>query len=260
MVIAWAWKIAGLGGLWSMLPLPMLAIIQLAKVQLPSQARCLDPTEVAFAKGFYAGSLSYDDIYVSDGIGADNRPITIAVPVGSRWVVVLNMGSNAFHTPISVHSTSDQQATLIHELAHAWQSQHHPDNPMKFMWNCAMSQAEAAALTAASNKWVQAGGQIGGIWLPNVGEADAYSYVTGMPFTKYGGEQIAQQVEASNFYPTRLNRGSDLHDAKKILDRMKAIPPGRDPQNVDGLSTTKFALKSDAKVVWHDGHGLPVYP
>jgi hypothetical protein len=44
-------------------------------------------------------------------------------------------------------------ATLVHELAHAWQSQHHPDNPMKFMWNCTMSQAEAAIVKASSNKW-----------------------------------------------------------------------------------------------------------
>lgn len=241
------------------LPLAVQGILQLVKVRLPSQARCLDPTEVAYARGFYADSLVYDDIYVSDAHGADKRPVTIALPTGSRWIVVLNVGPTGFST----QTQSSMPATLIHELAHAWQSQHHPVQPMKFMWNCAMSQVEAAALTATDNKWVRMGLDIGGIPNPNpyMGEADAYAYIPGKPHRNYGGEQIAQQVEDSSFYPTRLNRGGDLAAARAILNRMKTVPRGAsDSENISSLNSTKVAFEKSPGVVWHDQRGLPVYP
>lgn len=237
----------------------VLAILQLVKVRLPTQARCLDPTEVAYARNFYSDSLAYEDIYVSDGHGADNRPVTIALPTDSRWIVVLNMGPTDFRSPLS------HKDVLIHELAHAWQSQHHPEEPMKFMWNCSMSQVEAATLTAVaaaySNRWSRLGLDGLGLPDPNLGEADAYAYIPGKPHRDYGGEQIAQQVEDSVFYPTRLNRGVDLASAQAILNRMKNVPRGaRDSENVSSLSSTKVALKDSPGVVWHDQWGLPVYP
>jgi len=199
------------------LPLPVLALLDLAKVRLPSQARCLDPTEVTFARAYYSDSLNYDDIYMTEGLGAQSRPVTIALPTGSRWIVVLNMGPRAFQNPLA---TNEIKATLIHELAHAWQSQHYPANPMKFMWNCAMSQAEAELVSVSSNRWVQIGGKIGGIPLPSE-EADAYAYVTGKPYYQYGGEQIAQQIEDAYFYATRL-----LYSDLALQRSESSQPPG----------------------------------
>lgn len=60
---------------------------------------------------------------------------------------------------------------FIHELTHAWQSQHHP-NPFQFMMNSVASQA----LAAATGK-------------------DAYKYTAGKSFGLYAAEQIAEQVE-----------------------------------------------------------------
>jgi hypothetical protein len=130
---------------------------------------------------------------------------------------------------------------------------------MKFMWNCAMSQAEAELVSASSKRWVQIGGRIVlGPGMPPPLEADAYAYVTGKPFFQYGGEQIAQQIEDAYFYAARLLY-SDSAAAQRILTRMKAIPPGPDPDNIAGLSSTKYALKSERNVVWHDDYGQPVY-
>jgi hypothetical protein len=117
--------------------------------RLPEHARCLDPSaEVAYAKGIYGNSLAYDDIYVSDGVGASNRPFTLALPYSGGWIVVLNLG------PSLVSKPGSDKSTLIHELAHAWQSQHHYD-PSEFMMNCVKSQAAAA--TTASRPMVQVG-------------------------------------------------------------------------------------------------------
>lgn len=215
------------------------------RVQLPTHARCLDATEVTQAKQTYAESLVYDDIYVSDAMGAGDREFTVALRAGSRWIVALNLGPSAYRVPN--FSTS----ALIHELAHAWQSQHH-DVPWQFMVNCMQSQVEAAAATAVSkmnsNRWVRLGGGLaGGGSVPdlNLGEASAYAYVPGKFFHEYGGEQIAQQVQDT------LRGG--VATAMVTRDRMKSIPARAvDPENVRGLSTTKFEFENTPRVVWPD--------
>jgi hypothetical protein len=209
--------------------------------------------EVAYAKGIYGNSLAYDDIYVSDGVGASNRPFTLALPYSGGWIVVLNLGPSLFSKPGS------DKSTLIHELAHAWQSQHHAD-PSQFMMNCVKSQAAAAAATTASRPMVQVGLEIISPALPYAfgGPASAYAYVPGQPFGNYGGEQIAQQVE-DFFFPPRLAAPphvmSPSAKAKlmSVRSHMIALPPGKsDPENVRGLNSIHFAYKAEPNVVWHD--------
>lgn len=225
------------------MPDALQRVISLFRIGIPTRARCLDRAEVTQARAIYGESLAYDDIYVSDGVGASNRPFTVALNVNRRWIVALSMGASAFRVP------NASPSTLIHELAHAWQSQHH-DNPIQFMVNCLQSQVEAAAATVASkvnsNKWVRIGGGLGGGGMPpdfNLGEASAYAYIPGKFFHEYGGEQVAQQVEDT------MSGGTA--GAMVTRDRMKSIPARAvDPDNVKGLSTTKYEFENTPRVVW----------
>ena len=233
------------------LPPTVLAIFELAKVTIPKSARCLSAEEVTTAKAYYANSLDYDRIYISDGLGASNRPVTVALPVDGRWIVVLNVGPYAYANP----NASSQKATLIHELAHAWQSQHHPKEPMRFMMNCALCQAAAAAATAAaainSNRWVRLATP--GVPDLQLGPADAYSYVPGKPFGDYGGEQIAQQVEDLVVFPRPLSP-VEISRIAVIPAYMASVPAGvESAENVRSLSRLdRYAHKSFPGVVWHD--------
>jgi hypothetical protein len=237
------------------LPPSVQVVLAQARVQLPDAARCLDPAEVRTAQTIYGSSLDYSDIYISNAIGVDGRPFTVALPLGTGWIIVLNLGPRAFRSPNS------DKVTMIHELAHAWQSQHH-SIPWRFMINCLESQLAAASATtlaaANSNRWVRLAGSLGGGSVPDLqlGPADAYSYVPGHPFGDYGGEQIAQQVE-DFFNPpgppwSRLLNGVERGQIAVIANQMKSVPARtRFPENERSLSTVKYVHKSFPGVVWH---------
>lgn len=229
----------------------VLLLLQQIGFRAPSQARRLDASEVTEARQTYGDSLVYDAIYVSDGIGASGRPFTMALPTAGgvaaaagagrhSWIVVLNLGPSAFQTP------NLNKFTLIHELAHAWQSQHHPQ-PWQFMVNCVKSQAAAEVATAANHPLASLASPIPGVLQVlkgNRGDASAYAYLPGKSFGDYGGEQIAQQVEDT------LSGGSA--GALIIRDRMRSIPAGRrDPENIRSLSTVRYEYKNTPYVVWH---------
>ncbi len=132
-------------------------------IRLPSGVRLLDPTEEAIARPVYGSSLNYGAIYLSDALGGRGRPFTTYVPLLGGTMI--NIGPSAYATPGS------DPNLLIHEIAHSWQSQHHPQ-PAQFMANSVASQAAAEA--------------VGG---------DSYCYIPGKWFGSYGAEQIAQQIE-----------------------------------------------------------------
>jgi hypothetical protein len=241
------------------LPFTVLAALSLANVKLPSTARCLDSTEAEYARTIYGESLDYDRIYVSDGVGADNRPVTIAVPLDGDddWIVILNLGPWTYSHPLS---GSDAKPTLIHELAHAWQSQHHSD-PIQFMINCAKSQAAAAAASTVvkANDNPIADAVAPGIARPiaSLGPADAYSYVPGKFFGDYGGEQIAQQVEDVVKAPSppkcRYLTGTEKTSIGTIANYMKSASRGQVvAENVRSLSSVKYVHQSYDGVVWHE--------
>jgi hypothetical protein len=218
----------------------------------PVYARCLDPIEVTYAQSVYGASLAYDDIYISAVAGLSDRPFTTAIKLGGvRWVVVLNVGPGLFSRPNS------DKSTLIHELAHAWQSQHHSD-PEQYMINCVESQALAAAITVQANAAYKAGAAILGVPNIDIGPASAYAYVPGQAFGQYGGEQIAQQVEDYNFPPLLKAPPYSMNASVKaqlgsIVTYMNSRPPGVvDAGNVLGLSATHVGLEITPNVVWHD--------
>ena len=143
-----------------------------AGIVLPTTARFLDPAEQSVAMTEYRGSLDFTKILITDGLGFAGAKFTVAVQLSTGWHVAMNMGSLRCWAPAPF------SASLIHELAHAWQSQHHATDPTAFMANSVKCQAKGIALSKVTGKTYS-----------------AYAYVPGKAFGDYGSEQIAQQVQ-----------------------------------------------------------------
>lgn len=227
----------------SPIAIPMIRVFANLPIVVSFHARCLDPSaELPLAKSVYGGSLNYDDIYVSSLSGTDNRPFTIAVQVSGRWVVVLNLG-RLYENP------GADPSTLVHELAHAWQSQHH-SNPQRFMINSVESQALESVSEAANSTTGRIVGVVVGAPPVIPAGAGSYAYVPGKPFGTYGAEQIAQQVE--DFFFGRP--GFDASVRPKLLpiwQHMLATGRGAvDAENVRGLSSPHVEFRGDPGVVW----------
>ena len=173
-------------------------------IRLPSGLRKLDSaTEEPAARSVYGGSLNYGDIYISDALGGGGRPFTTYVPIVGT---VINAGPALYKTPGSSPSL------LTHELAHCWQSQHHSD-PTQFMLNSLASQAAAEAIG---------------------GGASAYCYVPGKPFSQYGAEQIAQQVE---------------NGVSAIISHISSVSAGAiDAANIASLSVPRWETRGSPGV------------
>ncbi len=219
-------------------------LLRAMDISLPSQARCLSQAERAIADPVYGGSLDYEDIYVSDGIGLSQRPFTTAIPTSAtKWIVILNLGANAFQSGAA-------KDNLIHELAHAWQSQHHPIS-WQYMYNCVQSQVAAVAATALADLNSSRPMRLANPLIPDLklGPASAYAYVPGKPFGEYGGEQIAQQIEDYYFAPISSTIKTQI---KKFVDHIQSLPArAPDPDNIQSLSKIRYAHKSFPNVVWH---------
>ena len=229
-----------------------------AGVVLPTTARFLDPAEQAEARKVYGGSLDFTKILITDGLGAGGRKFTLAVKLASGgWHVVIMMGDVlcwANPTPCGLSTTCCWRSVdLIHELAHAWQSQHHgPDptlpsfvkGPTAFMWNSVKCQAKAEAPTAASK-------------LSGANKRyDAYAYTNPGPpgnlgFDKYQSEQIAQQVQhhyQDMLFGKNMPRNCRPRNPNAIVltTIRRPAPNAPVPENVASL-----------KVVWAHELGAP---
>jgi len=136
---------------------------------LPTTIRSLTPPEIATLSGTFGTSINYSFVLVSDALGLNGRAFTVASAT-SPAIQVINWGP------------SPPTNTMIHEMAHVWQSQHHTQ-PTAFMACAVANQAAAAAAQAAASA------------LGLTTKFSAYGYVPGRPFAGYGAEQIAQQVE-----------------------------------------------------------------
>jgi peptidoglycan hydrolase-like protein with peptidoglycan-binding domain len=167
---------------------------------LPTTIRSLTAGEISMLSGTFGTSVNWATVLVSDGLGVDGRPFTVATgvpnPTQHPAIQVVNWGPGP--------STS----TMIHEMTHVWQSQHHPD-PTRFMAIAVANQAQAAAAQAAASA----------IGLKT--DFSAYAYVPGRRFGSYGAEQIAQQVEEG--------------EARIIRDVNSAV--GAFVGNIDSLKT-----------------------
>jgi Putative peptidoglycan binding domain len=166
------------------------------------------------ARAVYGHSLFYDRIFLSSALGVQNRAfalpvyipptsalLTPSLPLGG-WVQVLNVGKQP------------SLSTIIHELGHAWQSQHHFEGGA-YLKNCLACQAAALAANEVIGAF-DASVKSNNDWPENF-PMSAYAYIPGGPFGVYGGEQIAQQIE---------------NGEPDIVSYVKAIPPGlTDPSN-----------------------------
>lgn len=147
-----------------------------------------NPHEAA-ARAIYGSSLHYDRIFTSNKTGGGGRPFTLAVPVPPLVIEALPLGGNIVILNLG---TTFREVDVIHELAHAWQSQHH-SAPAQYMANCVACQAAAVA---ANTKLVAVDPRV--VFRKNFpvnAPFSAYNYRRGLPFAAYAGEQIAQQVE-----------------------------------------------------------------
>jgi putative peptidoglycan binding protein len=175
------------------------AAFSLASFSLPSlpslpKLRSLSSSEIAIATGVYGLSIDFSTVFVSDKTGIGGRAFVLAVPNPlGKAIQIMNVG------------LAPSRDTLVHELGHVWQSQHHSSST-QYMVNAIASQAleEAANLVPGSSK-----------------SFSAYGYRPGKPFAEYAAEQVAQQA---------------MRGEAPIIAHMKAVGPGAvDPDNVTGL-------------------------
>jgi len=201
------------------------SLVSLGSPMKPFLGSHLDTAQV---RGVFGGSMDWSRVFYTNMSGAQNRPFTVATPgpfgFGPVSFQVLNLGSAPDHN------------TVVHEMAHAWQSQHH-SNPVEFMRNCVTCQALAVAQNARA-------GQINpGLLLqteqgfPINYPFSAYAYLPSPNFGKYGGEQIAQQVERRE---------------GPIVAHMRSVAAGAvDPGNTSSLTNdTATGDKRTDKMHW----------
>jgi hypothetical protein len=207
-LLAQAFEKAGPGGLGASVTIGGLTVTQLEGSKWEKAARAV-----------YGISLFYDRIFLSTAIGVSQRAfvVPVFVPVNpgfvipslpfGGWVQVLNVGQQP------------RRSTVIHELGHAWQSQHHPE-AMAYLKNCVACQAIALAENEVIGV-IDSSVKSDQDWPVNF-PMSAYAYIPGRPFGLYGGEQIAQQIR---------NGEAD------IVSHIKAMPPGfNDPSNFLSLA------------------------
>ncbi len=143
--------------------------------------RPLDAAQQSTAAGVYGSSLDFSTIFISDKTGLGNRPFTVAVPIQGTFVQIMNCGT-----------FSPKTSTLIHELGHVWQSQHH-SNKLHYMANAVKSQAAAVAANlseAITNPFIALNKDF-----PAFFPFDAYAYHPSTPFLLLAAEQMAAAIE-----------------------------------------------------------------
>ena len=221
----------------------------------PTNVRFLFMDEQLMANKVFGRSLDYTRILLSDGKGVSGRAFTVAVPTARGAMVVILMGSTTRCFAASPHHASN----LVHELVHAWQSQHHPD-PVAFMSNSAACQARALAATptakAAAAALAVARAGAASVFdtrrlLAIAAEAarreavSAYAYAPGKPFGAYAAEQIAQQVEHAH---RRIGRPTP--GVAAVVGA--AAPHAVVAENVASLGVISFHTRSTPGVVFSD--------
>lgn len=143
----------------------------------------------------YGDSIDYSTVYLTGETGFGGRPFVLTLLSITGYVQFVNIGTN-FTNP-----------TLIHEMCHVWQAQHHT-RPPEYMVNSTMSQAAAGSANIAMG----------------VDTYSPYAYVPGRPFSDYGAEQLAQQME---------------NEEAPIIDHVKSIARGAvDPEL--NMTTPRF--------------------
>jgi hypothetical protein len=161
----------------------------------------------------FGSSIDFSTVWISTRTGAQNRPFTATASISTSLHGPL-LRATVMHLGSSVKID-----TLIHELAHVWQAQHH-SNPEQYMLTCLSNQATAEKMNVEAG--MKAPSVRGNAGYPQDYPHSAYAYKTdtSIPFTNYGGEQIAQMVE----------RG-----VKRIVDVVKFAP--KNSVNADNVAS-----------------------
>jgi hypothetical protein len=234
--------------------LKKIPLLGYSGIVIPSDARFLDCREETLANTIFGNSLDYSRIIITDGLGFSGRAFTIVIQISGKFYVIMMLG------------TSPLDDTLIHELTHAWQSQHHGSDPQAFMWAAVKCQlmaladiplAKSSAAAIAYSKIIPsivtndlfkiaAATKASAAAAANE-DTSAYAYIPGFSFEMYGAEQIAQLIEdysESNTMHTNFK--------KNILDNISSLKPNvRSLLNEKSLAVIRFNRKSEPNVIWH---------
>lgn len=177
-----------------------------------SPFRFLDSGQKTKAKAVFGNSLDFSRIFISNKSGLQGRPFTIAFPDENEIVQIMNCGT---FTP--------KDDTLIHELTHVWQSQHHSD-PFRFMVNAVDCQTGAVVV---NGKEVFSDPDVllhhdHPVQFP----FSAYAYMPGFGLAGYAAEQMANAVE---------------HGDATVVAHVKSVTMNAvDADNVAALKLTQF--------------------
>jgi peptidoglycan hydrolase-like protein with peptidoglycan-binding domain len=171
-------------------------------------------------KPFFGDSVDYSTVFISNKSGAQNRPFTIAFPDTNQTVQIMNCGT-----------FDPDDATLIHETMHVWQSQHHSDK-YKFMKAAVACQGAAAAKNATEILF-DPGIRKHAAWPVNY-PYSAYAYMTGKDLDGYGAEQAANAVEHGN---------STVCMTVKAASKNTVVA-----KNVTSLSLTEYGDRRTSKI------------
>jgi hypothetical protein len=175
--------------------------------------RRLDEVQIGKAKKVFGDSIDFSSVFITDRAGLGNRPFTMAFKDTNEIVQIINFGTFA-----------PNDDTLIHELAHVWQSQHHSDK-FRFMVNAVDCQAGAVVVNSAevfSDPDVLLHKDH-----PVQFPRSAYAYTPGLDLDQYAAEQMANAIE---------------HEEKLVVDHAKSITLNAvDSKNVSALTKVQFA-------------------
>lgn len=179
----------------------------------------LSSSQVSNAKAVFGNSLVYQLAVLCD-LKPPNASVTTALAVPNVVLAALGIPPAIQTSTICilfVGTFSPSRALLIHELAHVWQSQHHPD-PTAYEQNSLASQGLAAYASL-----------IKGV------KASAYAYKPGKPFGAYGAEQIADQVECG---------------VTAIVKHVNSVSPQAvDQENKQSLARPRYEISGGSGIV-----------
>jgi hypothetical protein len=92
-----------------------------------SNTRHLASHERTIAFSVFHGTIPYDQVIISDGLGGGDRPFTLPTSVPVSVFFNVRGGKYVIHAGDGYYGMSNLQEdkkTLIHELTHVWQGEH----------------------------------------------------------------------------------------------------------------------------------------
>jgi len=140
-------------------------VTNVASAATSYRERLITTREADQARKVFRDTVPYGRVYLSNGLGAEQRPYTIPHPVKLGFYVI-HIGPNGFADALG-GTNREIEFTFIHELAHVWQG-HNNIFPLSYVCNSLWHQATEGN--------------------------SAYSYAPGNAWSSYNVEQQAQIV------------------------------------------------------------------